>query len=166
MSAWLRHRPPAALAMSEDGWVSSEKLAELLKVDHDAMLTKVETDKKTRYSLRGELIRAAQGHTTARVTREALEASWTLRSTHEVPYIFHGTNPTAWASIQETKLINSGLRTHVHCAHATDSVVGKRVDTPIILKISTVGLTVWESENGVLLVREIPLTSVVEVIEK
>lgn len=166
MSSWLRHSPPQGLAMSEAGWVSTSELARLLNVSEDAMLERIKTDKKTRYSVNGDFIRAAQGHSTDLVTREALEDSWTRKASDEVPFIYHGTNPGAWEGIQETGVINSGERTHVHCALAPDSVVGKRTETPILLKISTEGLDFWESENGVLLVREIPVTAIVEVIEK
>jgi putative RNA 2'-phosphotransferase len=97
------------------------------------------------------------------VTCEALEASWRRVTTEGS--LWHGTTVEATAGIAREGL-QPQRRTHVHLAPSTDSRVGKRAATPVLLEVSPealerAGVPVWEAQNGVLLVRRVPVESIV-----
>lgn len=163
MTLWLRHQPPAELHMDAAGWVSLADLTRLLKVTPEALQAYIKKDNKQRFSLSasGECIRAAQGHSAPGVTTQALEASWVP---FEATEVFHGTNAQALEGIKKTGLILPGERTHVHCAVTPDSSVGKRTNIACLLRINSIGLPMWLSDNGVVLSGAIPYSRVEEVI--
>lgn len=160
IALWLRHQPPAELQMDEAGWVTFDRLAKLLKTTPEALKAHVGADNKQRFTVVGDRIRAAQGHSTSVVSPQALEASWTPFCASEV---YHGTNTLALDGIKRDGFIVPGARTHVHCAVSPDSSVGKRTNVPVLLKIDSTGLPMWLSENGVVLSGPIPWSRVTEV---
>ncbi|MEL6180109.1 MAG: RNA 2'-phosphotransferase, partial [Myxococcota bacterium] len=125
----------------------------------------VEYNNKSRFQVREGLIRASQGHSleTMPVTREALEASWSLY--HGDGVVWHGTHPEALEGIAQSHVIHSGSRTHVHLAATLHNKVGKRAGVHVMLgadvtKLRAHGLEVFESPNGVVLVRQVPLSCI------
>jgi putative RNA 2'-phosphotransferase len=160
--AWLlRHGAgERGLAMDAQGFASIADVARALGVEAEAIQRVVRTNNKQRYEIRGERIRASQGHSREGmpVTVEALEASWTIYA-EDAP-VWHGTNPGAVDGIR-AKGILPGDRTHVHLARATDSKVGKRANVSVLIevvpeRVRAHGLTLFESPNGVILVRHVP----------
>jgi len=98
------------------------------------------------------------------VTLEALEASW--REVTDEASIWHGTNLDALVGIAKEGIL-PGARTHVHLAEEVDSKVGKRAQVAVLLEVSTArlreeGLKVFQSPNGVLLVRRVPSRAIVD----
>ena len=62
--------------------------------------------------------------------------------------------------------LRPAARTHVHLADALDSAVGKRANVDVMLEVSPArlraqSLRVFRSQNGVVLVRRVPIDSIV-----
>jgi putative RNA 2'-phosphotransferase len=161
MSWLLRHGAFASgLVMDEAGWVSVDAAIAQLGVTRAEIEAAVSADRKQRFELRGERLRACQGHSRAGmpVTLEALEASWSA-DLRETP-IWHGTRAATVAAILRDGLL-PGPRTHVHLAPSPDSPIGKRARVEVLLEVSpprlrAAGLTLFRSPNGVLLARAVP----------
>lgn len=136
----------------------------------DDLQAVVAENNKTRYELTadGQRIRASQGHSLAGtpVTLEGLEASWQV-VTDDAP-VFHGTSVAAARAILASGAIQSGQRTHVHLAPATNSVVGKRAAVDVLLviepaRLRAAGQTLYRAPNGVLLTRAVPTHTLIDV---
>jgi putative RNA 2'-phosphotransferase len=161
LSMLLRHGAnEAGIAMDAAGWARIDDVVAWARCTREMLDVVVRENNKSRLEVRGDLIRACQGHSlkSMPVTLEALEASWTL-DLRETP-IWHGTNVAALASIAREGLL-PGERTHVHLAEATDSIVGKRAGVDVMLRVDAMqlridGLSLYRSSNGVLLVRRVP----------
>lgn len=161
LSALLRHGAnEAGLAMDAAGWAAIDDVLRKARIDRATLDAVVRENNKSRLEVRGERVRACQGHSRANmpVTLDALEASWEV-DPRDAP-VWHGTGVDALASIAREGLL-PGERTHVHLAGATDSKVGKRAGVDVMLEIDTgrlraAGLTLYRSSNGVLLVRAVP----------
>jgi putative RNA 2'-phosphotransferase len=160
--AWLlRHGAgKSGLFMDAQGYASLTDVARALGVGEDAVRDVVRTNNKQRYEMKGDRIRASQGHAREGmpVTLEALEASWAVFA-EDAP-VFHGTSQGALAGIRE-KGILPGARTHVHLARTKDSKVGKRANVSVLVEVSPArvrahGLVLFESANGVILARQVP----------
>lgn len=98
------------------------------------------------------------------VTVEGLESSWELVSPAD--HLWHGTRVTAIAGIAAHGIVPGG-RTHVHLAPAHDSRVGKRSAVDFLLGVSPArlaedNLAIFRSPNGVLLVRRVPLSAIID----
>jgi putative RNA 2'-phosphotransferase len=164
--SWLlRHGAPSVgVAMDAAGWVAVADVLRHLKLSPAELEQIVAENNKTRFEVRGDQIRASQGHSTETpVTREALEASWTPY-TGDGP-LYHGTTRAAVPSILAQGILPQA-RTHVHLAAAPDSRVGKRANVEVLLEVNVAclrgaGLGVWQSANGVLLARLVPPSCVV-----
>ncbi|MDI1483829.1 RNA 2'-phosphotransferase [Polyangium sp. y55x31] len=167
LSWLLRHGArEAGVSMDAAGWVPVPEVLRYLRISRAALEEVVATNNKSRLTLEGDRVRACQGHSTENmpVTVEALEASWQ-------PYtdggsLWHGTTVEATAPIAREGLYPQ-KRTHVHLAPSLESKVGKRSATPVMLEISTerlrdAGLGVWEAQNGVVLVRHVPVSCIVD----
>lgn len=166
LSWLLRHgAEEAGLAMDAAGWARVEDVLRVLAMERAAFEAAVENNTKARLSVREGRVRAAQGHSRKGmpVTREALEASWEIHA-GEGP-IWHGTRIDALSGIAAEGIL-PGERTHVHLADALDSAVGKRSQVDVMLEVSPArlraeGLGVFCSENGVILVRHVPVACIV-----
>lgn len=162
MSWVLRHGArEAGLDMDAAGWVHTEVLRRWLAVGQLVLDEVVAGNDKHRFEVRGDRIRASQGHSLAGtpVTVEGLEASW-LRVTDRVEPLWHGTRRDAVAAIRATGLLPMD-RTHVHLAGARDDKVGKRAGVQVLVQVCPVrlaeaGQALFRSPNGVWLARGVP----------
>lgn len=168
LSALLRHgASEAGLSMDAAGWAEIGDVLRALRITRDAMMLAVEENNKARFEIRGERIRACQGHSLRGmpVTEDALEASWTRWEGEGS--VWHGTQIAAVASIVREGIL-PGARTHVHLAEAIDSTVGKRANVDVMLEVSPLllrqhGIGLFVSSNGVLLARKVPPPALVGV---
>ncbi len=166
LSWLLRHGArEAGLNMDEAGWVSCDEVMRAAKMSQHDLLEVVKHNDKSRLQLDGDRVRASQGHSFegTPVTREALEGSWERYESGD--FVWHGTYPKAVEGIAREGIL-PGTRTHVHLAESPDSRVGKRFNTPVLLKISVErlragGREVYVSPNGVVLAREVPRECIV-----
>jgi putative RNA 2'-phosphotransferase len=161
LSWLLRHGAgEAGLRMDAAGWASVDDVLRKIHMDMDTLLRAVAENNKARIEVQDGRIRACQGHSTEGmpVTCEALEATW---ARHEgAGPLWHGTSADAVPSILREGIRSVG-RTHVHLAEATDSKVGKRAQVDVLIEVSVpgllaAGLGVFQSSNGVVLVRHVP----------
>lgn len=167
LSWLLRHGArEAKLSMDAAGWALIDDVLSIVRVPRATLDDVVRENNKSRYELRGDRIRACQGHSLAGtpVTLEALEASWTLDA--RVEPVWHGTNAGALASIAAEGLL-PGERTHVHLAGETDSKVGKRAGVDVLLcidpeRLRAAGVNLYRSPNGVILARRVPSTCITD----
>lgn len=166
LSRLLRHgATEAGLDMDAAGWAEIADVLRLLRMSREALDIAVAENNKARFEVRGQRIRACQGHSARGmpVTEDALEASWT-RLGEEGP-VWHGTGIAALPSIAREGLL-PGERTHVHLAEALDSTVGKRANVDVMLEVSPtrlaeLGIGIFVSGNGVILVRRVPPAAIV-----
>lgn len=169
LSWLLRHGAnEAGLPMDAAGWVTLSDLRAHTRVSRTALERCVADNDKRRYEVVGNRIRACQGHSTegTPVTAEALEASWT--EVHRAELLFHGTTPEAVPQIATSGALLPMARTHVHLAGQPDDKVGKRANVGVLLVVDPGALTaagrrVYQSPNGVFLVRDVPWDCVVDV---
>lgn len=168
LSWLLRHGGyKEGLNMDAAGWVDVDEVLEKVEMSRVELEIVVHTNQKQRIQLEGDRVRCCQGHSTKNrhVTQEALEASW---DRYEGEQIWHGTTMENLSIIAQEGL-KPMRRTHVHCAPAPDSRVGKRANTPVMLRLSprelrAAGLGIFEASNGVILIREAPPHAVVDLI--
>lgn len=161
LSWLLRHGArESKLAMDTAGWASIDDVLSIVRVPRPVLDAVVRDNNKSRYELRGDRIRACQGHSLdgTPVTLEGLEASWAVDPRSEP--IWHGTSVDALTSIASQGLL-PGERTHVHLAGETNSKVGKRAGVDVLLRVEpdelrAAGVTVFRSPNGVILARAVP----------
>ena len=165
--SWLlRHGASSeGVAMDAAGWVDIVAVLRALRLSQAELDAVVRDNSKSRFEVDGSRIRATQGHSTApgAVSLDALEASWAT-FVGEGP-LWHGTSTTAVEGIAREG-IQSITRTHVHLAAATDSHVGKRANVAVLLEVSAArlraqGIAVFQSPNGVILVRSVPASCIV-----
>lgn len=166
LSWLLRHGAPSqGIAMDAAGWVAVGDVLRSLGITREQLAASVELNTKSRIDLRGERVRASQGHSTEGmpVTQDALEASWE-RFTGAGP-IWHGTAIEALRGIAREGIVPQA-RTHVHLTDGLDSRVGKRANVDLMIEISVprldaLGLFVFQSQNGVVLTRHVPPSAIV-----
>jgi putative RNA 2'-phosphotransferase len=152
--------------MDSAGWAAIDDVLSVAKVPR-ALLDAVVTDNaKARYDVRGDHIRASQGHSVegTPVTLEGLEASWVR--VHRTAPLWHGTGIDALASIAAHGLLPR-KRTHVHLAGETHDKVGKRSGVDVLLRVDPeglrkAGLTLFRSPNGVFLTRAVPRSCITD----
>lgn len=166
LSWLLRHGAPSeGIAMDAAGWVAVSDVLKALRLTREQLAAVVELNSKSRVDLRGDRVRASQGHSTVGmpVTLDALEASW-------APFvgpgpIWHGTAIEALRGIGRDGIVPQA-RTHVHLADGLDSRVGKRASVDVMLEVSVpglgaLGIGVFQSQNGVVLARHVPASAIV-----
>lgn len=160
MSYVLRHAPQEAeLVLDENGWTDFEILKQAVKAkfsieDSDLMRVIAENPKK-RFTLDGNRIRAAQGH--------SVGVELALKPVAPPAVLYHGTTSESWSLI-----VNSGLlkmdRTHVHLSADIDTArtVAKRRKGPHVL-LSVDSSTMFSqghhfflADNGVWLCDHVP----------
>ncbi len=161
LSWLLRHAGPSeGLDMDSAGWVPVGQVLDRLHMSKARLQEIVRTNNKRRLQIVDGKIRACQGHSTdcRAVTVEGLEASW--KPLPSDGPIWHGTRVDVLEAIAREG-IRPIARTHVHCAPALKSVVGKRAQVAVMLELSVprlreAGFEVFEAPNGVVLVRHVP----------
>ncbi|MFO0574829.1 MAG: RNA 2'-phosphotransferase [Polyangia bacterium] len=160
LSLVLRHRPEAiGLRLDAQGWVAVDELLAALAalgrpMTRAALEALVRDSDKQRFALRGDRIRANQGHSIA----------VDLGLAPEVPpaVLYHGTIARVLPSIRREGLIK-GSRTHVHLSADRETAlkVGARRGAPVLLRVDAAALhaaghAFFLSENGVWLVDAVP----------
>ncbi|MFO0755966.1 MAG: RNA 2'-phosphotransferase [Byssovorax sp.] len=161
LSWLLRHGAmEAGVQMDAAGWVAIEDVLRFLGASRADLDEAVRLNTKSRLQVEGARIRACQGHSTERmpVTLEALEASWS--EVEGDASIWHGTRVDVLPAIAREGIVPQA-RTHVHLTAGLDSKVGKRAQVDVMLEVSPArlraeGLCVFQSPNGVVLVRKVP----------
>lgn len=156
MSLVLRHAPhEAGLTLDTDGWASWPELANAIQSrfgTSEAEIRRiVETSDKKRFTLDGDRIRAAQGHSVS------VDLDLTPRSPEHD--LYHGTTATAWEKIKSEGL-RPGQRQQVHLSADKDTawkVARRRRGPHVILSVDCtsverMGGQFYLAENGVWLV--------------
>ena len=159
----LRHEPWIyELELDEAGWVPVDGLLRALRdlrrwqdVTRDDVERMVATSDKRRYEIDGDRIRARYGH--------SVPGRIALVEATPPDVLFHGTSPTAWASIRTRGLVPMG-RQYVHLSvdGATAVQVGRRKsDAPVILRVrageaSRAGVQFWRGNDMTWLVDAVP----------
>ena len=165
LSYLLRHNPrDIKLNMNEQGWVDIDELIVNLKkykgkdTNYEEIKEIVDTDKKGRYSILDGKIRANQGHSLDFV-------KIAFKEYKEEKILYHGTSKENYDKILNSGSIKSMTRQYVHLSK--DKEVAKKVgkrhshkEEPVIIEIDTKrmladGIKLYESENGVILTKEV-----------
>ena len=151
--------------MDDAGWSNVTDVMDILSMTRSQLDMAVERNDKGRMQVEGDRIRACQGHSFdgAPVTLDGLEASWIEVRVDQS--LWHGTRIASIAGIAE-RGIQPGKRTHVHLAPHPESQVGKRSSSDLLLEVSSVRirehrLRIFQSQNGVMLVRNVPRNCIV-----
>lgn len=156
----LRHKPEKFdISLDSEGWADIDELvakAEIIPLSREELETIVDQDLKGRYSIRGNRIRANQGHSTPQVRLS-------FKSAAPPPVLYHGTE-----SDNLKKILKDGLkpmsRHHVHLT--TDLcdarlVGGRRRRGYVVLEVDADGMLKSDipfflSENNIWLVNSVP----------
>lgn len=162
--SWLlRHgASEQGIPMDPAGWVAVADVLRTLHMSEAQLAAVVGQNDKQRFERSGDRIRATQGHSDAGLSLDALEASW--KPFEGDGPVFHGTNVQA-AFLIAQEGITAQARSHVHLAPSRASKVGKRWNVELLLVVSPErvrahGLGLFESGNGVILARRIPVDCV------
>lgn len=169
LSFILRHKPEEIdLTLDREGWANIEELISksqpVKNVDLDEKIIKniVNNSDKKRFQISddGKYIRAVQGHSTTSV-------DITLNKLIPPTYLYHGTAQRFIDSIKEQGLISKD-RQYVHLTENKDTAlsVGTRYGKPEILIINALkmhnrGFNFFQAENGVWLVKHVPVEFIV-----
>ncbi|WP_155298902.1 RNA 2'-phosphotransferase [Deinococcus kurensis] len=151
LSYLLRHAPhEAGLTLAPGGWVPLAPVLAHLHVTRAQIEAAVTHCDKQRFSLRGDHIRANQGH--------SVPVDLQLAPATPPALLYHGTHPAALEAIRREGLRPMN-RHHVHLSSDPDTArrVGARRGSPVILTIRAgemhaASVTFSVSENGVWLV--------------
>ena len=151
----LRHAPEkAGVTLEPGGWAPLEPLLAHLRVSRARVERVVAADRKGRYALRGDRIRANQGHSVA------VDLHLTL--TRPPQTLYHGTHAGALDAIRHEGL-KPMSRHHVHLSAdtATAQQVGARRGQAVVLVVAAgamreAGYDFYRSDNGVWLTDEVP----------
>lgn len=154
----LRHNPED-LKMDKEGWVSVSDLLKKLGLSKEDLDFIVYNNNKKRfaYSPDGMKIRASQGHSAK------LGLNINFKEVQFPAIYYHGTDFLNKNSILKHGL-RPGNRAYVHLSKDIETAikVGKRKgDTVIVFEVDgnqmkRDGYKIYESENGVILVKEVP----------
>ncbi|MET1124138.1 MAG: RNA 2'-phosphotransferase [Archaeoglobaceae archaeon] len=161
MSGILRHFPHKfGLEMDENGWVNFESLVRIVKkryrwADRWVVKAIVYSDKKGRYEIRGDKIRARYGHSVEVRLEDMPEA------TEDV--LYYGTSEEEAHRILEVG-IKPVRQTFVHLSTSIErslEVALLRTDKPIILEIDAKraredGIRIIKANDAIALAKEIP----------
>lgn len=165
LSWLLRHgAKEVKIDIDDAGWVAIKDVLSYLSITIQDLADVVDTDNKSRFEIKGDKIRAAQGH--SMLDAEALEKTWEEYASDEP--VWHGTNLNVVDQIMKEGIL-PGARSHVHLAEELDSTVGKRANVAVMLKVDPIkvrqhGIKLFKSSNGVILARTIPTDCIVEVV--
>lgn len=160
LSKHLRHQPERiGIALDENGWVAVETLLSAA-ARHGFPITRAELDHvvaandKRRFTVDGDRIRAAQGHT--------VTVDLDLPPAEPPAYLYHGTVARALDAIRAEGL-RPMARHHVHLSpdRETATRVGARRGRPLVLAVDAgamhrAGHVFRVSANGVWLADAVP----------
>lgn len=166
LSYVLRHKPEKAnIVLDDQGWTDIDTLVQNSNglLTHAELLTIVQSDEKTRYSIQDNKVRANQGHSTPSVKLKFTE----VRPMND---LYHGTTAKAYGEIAMSGGLKPMNRHHVHLSdnQETAAQVGSRYRYPCIIlvvdsrKMYTDGYKFYISENGVYLTDEVPMKYISE----
>lgn len=161
ISYLLRHNPED-LEMDKEGWVDTMALLEKLNLDMEHLMEIVENNDKNRFSFNEDWtkIRANQGHSAK------LGLNITFKEVQFPSTYYHGTE-----FLVKNSILKHGLqarnRAYVHLSKDVNTAVNvgnrhtKRGDAVMVLEIDgnqmkRDGYKIYESENGVILVDDVP----------
>lgn len=164
LSFVLRHQPESiGICLSSEGWVRVDELIEQANLhgtslNRELIETVVVTSDKKRFTISacGQMIRAAQGHSTAQV-----EIQYQAITPPEM--LYHGTALRFLNSIKDKGLLPQGRHlVHLSTDIATATSVGSRHGKVHVLKIHSLamhkaGYEFYLSENGVWLTQQVPV---------
>lgn len=169
LSLVLRHKPEViGLKLDKYGYADLDELIEKLNthtcnVDRAFIEEIVRTDDKQRYKIRGNKIRASQGH--------SIPVELELQEIIPTCTLYHGTAERFLPQILKEGLKKMN-RNYVHLSADIETArsVGKRYGKPVILEIDensmySKGYTFYISENRVYLTDEVP-PEFIKVIER
>lgn len=170
LSWLLRHGArESGLTMDEAGFAFVVDVLRLTGLSRAQLEAVVLHNTKARFELKGERVRAVQGHSPegTPVTLEGLERSW--EEVLEDALLYHGTSVGAARAILDSEGVHAASRSHVHLAPAVDATVGKRAGVDVLLVVCPVrlrgaGLRVFRASNGVLLARAVPRDAVTDLL--
>jgi putative RNA 2'-phosphotransferase len=153
LSYILRHNPAdAGIVLDENGWAAFEAVANAVKkkfrLEVSDVIRIIEENPKKRFTLDGNRVRAAQGH--------SVEVTLDIEKSTPPSILYHGTTETAWLAIRVDGL-KAMDRNHVHLSAdiATATIVAKRRKGPhVVLQIDTIamqsdGNAFYRSDNDV-----------------
>ena len=151
----LRHAPEkAGLTLESGGWAPLEPLLAHLRVSRARVERVVAADRKGRYALRGDRIRANQGH--------SVPVDLHLTLTRPPQTLYHGTHLGALDAIRREGLRPMN-RHHVHLSAnpAAARQVGARRGQAAVLEVAAgamqeAGYDFFRSDNGVWLTDAVP----------
>ena len=160
LSLILRHNPGVVgLNLDAQGWVNVDVLLGAMNahghaVDRNQLDFVVQTNSKRRFTIAGDRIRAAQGH--------SVDVDLGLVGTTPPAELFHGTATRFLTTILERGLDKMD-RHHVHLTKDVSSAkaVGKRYGKTVVLKVDSgkmaeEGFAFFLSANNVWLVDRVP----------
>jgi putative RNA 2'-phosphotransferase len=160
LSYVLRHAPQElGLTLGDEGWTDysefSRKVCERLGVTDTDIRRVIAENAKKRFTLSGDRIRAAQGH--------SVDVKLELPAVVPPAALYHGTTAEAWEHIKSSGLKPMG-RTHVHLSPDLDTaraVAVRRKGPHILLRVDTramanQGYSFFVADNGVWLTAEVP----------
>lgn len=165
----LRHAPEEfRLTMDHSGWVLMDEVVAGLStkfpgITTETVLRLVVQDSKSRYSVEGAHIRAAQGHSARLNVVTAVESIPTEM------VLFHGTVRSVVPAILSEGLKGMS-RSQVHLSADVDTaeiVAGRRSGETVILEVNipqavAAGLVFHQSTNGVWLTEHVPAAFITE----
>ena len=157
----LRHDPKSAgVELDPDGWTDIPPVLVALGIGREELEAIVKTDSKGRYSIKGDRIRANQGHSFKGVM------AINLTPVEPPSVLFHGTTWEAWLLISESGGLNRMTRHHVHMSEDRETARANarrwRTKHPVVLWIDSDhmyrnGHDFFVSDNGVWMTDEVPL---------
>lgn len=160
MSLVLRHAPQdAGLTLDENGWTDFKRLCHVIwdrfGVSADEVRRIVNENPKKRFTIDGNRIRAAQGH--------SVEVDLELRPSAPPDILFHGTKEGFLPAILREGLTKQA-RHHVHLSPdvaTAEKVAERRKGGDVVLKVDAKamvarGFLFFLSENGVWLTDSVP----------
>jgi len=160
ISLVLRHKPETiGLVLDAEGWASVPDLLERMAAHGhaltlDQLRTVVETNDKKRFTLDGNRIRAAQGH--------SVQVSLGLSAVVPPDVLYHGTATRFVEAIRAEGLTpQSRQQVHLSADVETATTVGQRHGKPHIFKVDAVrmardGFAFFQADNGVWLTDRVP----------
>lgn len=160
LSLVLRHKPETiGITLGDGGWVEIDKLLAACKA-HGRSIPRhvfdeiVATNEKKRFTVEGNKVRAAQGH--------SVDVDLGYEAKEPPELLYHGTVQPALAGIKQKGLI-PGARQQVHLSKDTETAttVAQRRGTPVIITIRAKeahdkGIKFYLADNGVWLADAIP----------
>lgn len=158
MSQLLRHDQHFATKsqMTSEGYVDIWRICDRFNVSRKQIEKVCRQNDKQRFQIKGDQIRANQGHSISNVDSRKLYKP--IKSAAQAGDCLHGTYPKVLQFIQAEGLKAMG-RNDVHFAKRARSRAGLRYDAKIALKLDVdrwlaEGKELYESANGVILVPE------------